>query len=55
MIADMINNETLNSIISTQLTLSSISSALLAQSINHTSAEENSELIVFIKECGEIF
>ena len=34
-----------------------MSSALLACSINQTSAEENSVLTVFIivKECGEIF
>ena len=34
-----------------------MSSALLTWSVNQTSAEENSVLIVFIivKECGEIF
>ena len=37
--------------------LSSISSALLAWSVNQTLTEENSVLTVFIivKECGEIF
>ena len=40
-----------------KLTLSSISRALLALSVNQTSTEENSVLTVFIfiKECGEIF
>ena len=39
------------------MTLSSISSALLAWFVNQTSTKENSVLIVFIivKECGEIF
>ena len=38
------------------MTLSSGSCALLAWSVNQTSAEENSVLTVFIivKECGEI-
>ena len=38
------------------MTLSLISSALLAWSVNQTSAEKNSVLIVFIivKECDEI-
>ena len=40
-----------------KLTLSSISSALLAWSVNQTSTEENSVLTVFIivRECDEIF
>ena len=44
-------------IISVQSTLSSISSALPAWSVNQTSTEENSVLTVFIitKEWGEIF
>ena len=44
-------------IISAKLTLSSISSALLAWSVNQTSTKENSVLTVFIivKECSEIF
>ena len=43
--------------ISVKLTLSSISSALLAWSLNQTSTEENSVLSVFIivKEYVEIF
>ena len=42
---------------SVKLTLSLTSSALLTWSVNQTSTEENSALIVFIivKECGEIF
>ena len=42
--------------ISVKLTLSSISSALLAWSVNQNPTEENSVLTVFIivKECGEI-
>ena len=44
-------------IISVKLKLSSISSALLDWSVNHTSTEENSVFTVFIivKTCGEIF
>ena len=44
-------------IISVKLTLSSISSALLDWSVNHTSTEGNSVLTVFIivKTCGEMF
>ena len=43
--------------ISVKLTLSSISSALLAWSVNQTLTEQNSVLTVFIivKECGQIF
>ena len=43
-------------IVSVKLRLSSISSALLAWSLNQTSTEENSISTVFIvvEECGEI-
>ena len=39
------------------MTLSSISSALLAWSVNQTSAKENSVLTAFliVRECDEIF
>ena len=42
--------------ISVKLTLSSISSALLAWSVNQNSTEENSVLtvLIIVKECGEI-